>query len=50
MGQDWKVQGQDFAPLMDAILAHVPVPRPEEGNLQMQITSWIIRPLWEELR
>jgi len=39
MGQDWKVQGQDFAPLMDAILAHVPVPRPEEGNLQMQITS-----------
>ena len=39
MGNDWKVIGQDFAPLMDAILAHVPAPLPRPGTLQMQITS-----------
>jgi GTP-binding protein len=33
------VIGQDFAPLMDAILAHVPAPLPRPGTLQMQITS-----------
>ncbi|MFZ4631008.1 MAG: translational GTPase TypA [Bacteroidia bacterium] len=39
MGNDWKVIGQDFGPLMDAILAHVPAPLPRPGTLQMQITS-----------
>jgi GTP-binding protein len=39
MGNEWKVIGQDFAPLMDAILAHVPAPLPRPGTLQMQITS-----------
>jgi len=39
MGIDWKTVGQDFAPLMDAILAHVPAPIPNPGTLQMQITS-----------
>ncbi|NBV05469.1 MAG: GTP-binding protein, partial [Cytophagia bacterium] len=39
MGNDWKTVGQDFAPLMDAILAHVPAPVPNPGTLQMQITS-----------
>ncbi|NBW32682.1 MAG: translational GTPase TypA [Cytophagia bacterium] len=39
MGNDWKAMGQDFAPLMDAILAHVPAPLPRPGTLQMQITS-----------
>jgi GTP-binding protein len=39
MGNDWKTIGQDFAPLMDAILAHVPAPQPRPGTLQMQITS-----------
>ncbi|MFM7748687.1 MAG: EF-Tu/IF-2/RF-3 family GTPase, partial [Bacteroidota bacterium] len=39
MGNDWKTVGQDFAPLMDAILAHVPAPIPNPGTLQMQITS-----------
>ena len=39
MGNDWKAIGQDFAPLMDAILAHVPAPLPRPGTLQMQITS-----------
>ncbi|MFZ9968380.1 MAG: translational GTPase TypA [Bacteroidia bacterium] len=39
MGNDWKEVGQDFAPLMDAILTHVPAPLPRPGTLQMQITS-----------
>ncbi len=32
-------QCDDISPLMDGILEHVPEPKIEEGNLQMQITS-----------
>ncbi|MCO6485151.1 MAG: translational GTPase TypA [Saprospiraceae bacterium] len=39
MSTDWKKPTSDIAPLLDAILTHIPAPHPPEGNLQMLITS-----------
>ena len=39
MGPDWKNPTDSIIPLLDAILAHIPAPKIEEGPLQMQITS-----------
>ena len=39
MGSDWKNPTTDFTQLLDDILAEIPAPHVEEGNLQMQITS-----------
>ena len=36
---DKNEQCEDIIPLMEGILKHVPAPKVEEGNLQMQITS-----------
>jgi GTP-binding protein len=39
MSTDWKQPSQDFTPLLDAILQHVPAPELKTGTPQMQITS-----------
>jgi GTP-binding protein len=39
MSEDWKNPTQDIAPLLDAIVEHIPSPQVAEGNLQMLITS-----------
>ncbi len=39
MSHDPKVQTESIAPLLDAIVEHVPAPRVEEGNEQLLITS-----------
>ncbi|KAI9550210.1 GTP binding protein TypA [Daphnia sinensis] len=39
MGPDWKNPTDSIFPLLDAILEHIPAPKIDEGNLQMQITS-----------
>jgi GTP-binding protein len=39
MSTDWKKPSNDFTPLLDAILEHVPAPVLNEGTAQMQITS-----------
>jgi GTP-binding protein len=39
MGSDWKNPTNDFTQLLEDILAEIPAPHVEEGNLQMQITS-----------
>lgn len=39
MGKDWKKQEEDFSPLLDAILEHIPPAPTKEGDLQMQVTS-----------
>ncbi len=39
MSTDWKVKGNDFSPLLDTIIKHIPEPRVEIGNAQMLITS-----------
>ncbi|TVQ48391.1 MAG: translational GTPase TypA [Saprospirales bacterium] len=39
MGSDWKNPESDINYLMEVILDHVPPPKIEEGNLQLQITA-----------
>lgn len=39
MGADWKNPTQDISYLLDQIIAHIPAPKAEEGNLQMMISS-----------
>jgi len=39
MSTDWKKPTEDFTPLLDAILEHIPAAPINEGTLQMQITS-----------
>lgn len=39
MNTDWQEQTDNIAPLLDAILEHVPAPKVEEGPTQMLITS-----------
>ncbi|HWV71137.1 MAG TPA: translational GTPase TypA [Pseudosphingobacterium sp.] len=39
MSNDWKTPTEDFTPLLDAILEHIPPAPYFEGTLQMQITS-----------
>jgi len=39
MSTDWKKPAEDFTPLLDAILEHIPAAPINEGTLQMQITS-----------
>ena len=39
MNTDWKTPSEDFSPLLDAIIEHIPPAPQEEGTLQMQITS-----------
>ncbi|MES2560245.1 MAG: translational GTPase TypA [Bacteroidota bacterium] len=39
MGPDWKTPTTDFTALLDDIIAQIPPPHVEVGNLQMQITS-----------
>ena len=39
MNTDWKNPSEDFTPLLDAILEHIPSAPVSEGTLQMQITS-----------
>lgn len=39
MNTDWREQTDNIAPLLDAILEHVPEPKVEEGTTQMLITS-----------
>ncbi len=39
MGEDYATQTEDVTYLLDQVLEHIPAPKVEEGNLQMQITS-----------
>jgi GTP-binding protein len=39
MNTDWKVQTENILPLLDAIVAHIPAAKANEGTPQMQITS-----------
>jgi GTP-binding protein len=39
MSTDWQKPTDNMFPLMDAILAHVPEPKSEEGTTQLMITS-----------
>lgn len=39
MSEDWKTPTTDIVPLLDGIIKHIPVPKVEEGNTQMLITS-----------
>ena len=39
MGADWKNPTQDISYLLEQIIAHIPQPKAEEGNLQMMISS-----------
>jgi GTP-binding protein len=39
MSDDWRKPTNNITALLDAILEHIPAPRTEEGNVQMQITS-----------
>ncbi len=39
MGPDWKNPTQDVEYLFEQIVKHIPDPQPEEGNLQMMISS-----------
>lgn len=39
MNTDWQEQTDNIAPLLDAIIEHVPAPQVEEGPTQMLITS-----------
>lgn len=39
MGTDWKQPAEDFTPLLEAILEHIPPAPSAEGTLQMQVTS-----------
>jgi len=39
MGNDWKKPTKDISYLLEQIIAHIPKPKVEEGNLQMMISS-----------
>jgi len=39
MGPDWENPTQDISYLLEQIIAHIPQPKREEGNLQMMISS-----------
>ena len=39
MSTDWKQPAEDFTPLLEAIVEHIPSPMVSEGPLQMQVTS-----------
>src|SRR5690606_23551687 len=39
MSTDWKQPVEDFTPLLEAIVEHIPAPMVSEGLLQMQVTS-----------
>ena len=39
MSTDWKKPAEDFTPLLEAIVEHIPAPKVSEGTLQMQVTS-----------
>ena len=39
MGPDWKTPTNDISYLLDTIVKYIPAPHPEEGNLQMMISS-----------
>ncbi len=39
MSFDWKEKTNDFTPLLDTILEHIPAPKTEEGAGQMLVTS-----------
>jgi len=39
MGPDWKTPTNDISYLLEQIIAHIPQPKAEEGNLQMMISS-----------
>ena len=39
MARDWKQPSEDFTPLLEAILEHIPEAPYNEGTLQMQVTS-----------
>jgi GTP-binding protein len=39
MSDDWKTPTDNIIPLLDAIVAHIPPARTQEGTFQMQITS-----------
>ncbi len=39
MSDDWKTPTTDIVPLLDGIIKYIPVPKVEEGNTQMLITS-----------
>lgn len=39
MSTDWKQPAEDFTPLLEAIVEHIPAPMVSEGPLQMQVTS-----------
>ncbi|MEZ5004709.1 MAG: translational GTPase TypA [Chitinophagales bacterium] len=39
MSEDWRKPTTEITPLLDAIIEHIPSPKVEEGNIQMQITS-----------
>lgn len=39
MSTDWKQPSEDFTPLLEAIINHIPAPKVSEGTLQLQVTS-----------
>lgn len=39
MSEDWREQTDNIAPLLDAILEHIPAPKVAEGTPQMLVTS-----------
>ena len=39
MGPDWNTPTNDISYLLDTIVKYIPAPHPEEGNLQMMISS-----------
>jgi GTP-binding protein len=39
MSDDWKNQTDSVAPLLDAVVQHIPAPKVTEGNTQMLLTS-----------
>ncbi len=39
MSDDWKKPTETLEPLLDMVLAHIPLPKIEEGTVQMLITS-----------
>jgi GTP-binding protein len=39
MSEDWREPTDNIAPLLDAILEHIPAPRVEEGSPQLLVTS-----------
>ncbi|HNQ27695.1 MAG TPA: translational GTPase TypA [Aquaticitalea sp.] len=39
MSHDWKQKTENIEPLLDMVVAHIPVPKVEQGTTQMLITS-----------